>query len=100
MTDEYRKLSETEIQQELQRLKEWKVVDNKLHRSFEFDTFVQAFGFMTKIALEAEKINHHPEWSNVYNHVKINLVTHDLGGAISTYDVKLASTIDKLYNDK
>ncbi|MGC2597747.1 MAG: 4a-hydroxytetrahydrobiopterin dehydratase, partial [Nitrososphaeraceae archaeon] len=59
----------------------------------------QAFGFMTKIALEAEKMNHHPEWFNVYNRVKIELMTHDLGG-ISTYDIKLADTINILYEDK
>ena len=56
----------------------------------------QAFSFMTKVALEAEKMNHHPEWFNVYNRLDINLVTHDLNG-ISTYDIKLARTINQLY---
>ena len=54
---------------------------------------------MTKVAMEAEKMNHHPEWFNVYDRVKIELMTHDLGG-ISTYDIKLADTINKLYQDK
>jgi len=53
---------------------------------------------MTKVAMEAEKMNHHPDWFNVYNRVKIELVTHDLGG-ISTYDIKFADTINKLYED-
>jgi 4a-hydroxytetrahydrobiopterin dehydratase len=57
---------------------------------------VNAFGFMTKVALEAEKMNHHPEWMNVYNRIEINLITHDLDG-ISTFDVKLAGLINNLY---
>jgi 4a-hydroxytetrahydrobiopterin dehydratase len=98
MSDEdYKKLSDTEIDHELSKLKTWKVVNSKLNRVFEFDSFVQAFGFMTKVALEAEKMNHHPEWFNVYNMVRIDLVTHDVGGAISNYDIKLAATINKIY---
>ncbi|MGI0033106.1 MAG: 4a-hydroxytetrahydrobiopterin dehydratase, partial [Nitrososphaeraceae archaeon] len=62
-------------------------------KSFKFSNFIEAFGFMTRIALEAEKINHHPEWSNVYNSVTINLSTHDVGG-ITDYDIKLAKIID------
>ena len=57
---------------------------------------MNAFGFMTKVALEAEKMNHHPEWMNVYNRIEINLITHDLDG-ISTFDVKLAGLINNLY---
>lgn len=93
--EDYSKLSEKEIQQEVARLDGWKVVNGKVNKSFEFDNFVQAFGFMTRVAMEAEKMNHHPEWFNVYNRVRIDLVTHDVSG-ISNYDIKLAKTIDSL----
>ena len=95
--DEYRKLSQQEIELEVGKIHGWKVVDGKLKRTFEFENFVQAFGFMTQVAIEAEKINHHPEWFNVYNRLEINLVTHDVNG-ISNYDFKLAGTINHLYN--
>ena len=93
--DDYRKLSEKEIHQEVGRLDGWKVVGGKVNKTFEFGDFVQAFGFMTRVAMEAEKMNHHPEWFNVYNRVRIDLVTHDVSG-ISNYDIKLAKTIDKV----
>lgn len=96
--DEYRKLSEIEIEKEVAELDRWKLVSGKLNRIFQFQNFVQAFGFMTRVALEAEKMNHHPEWFNVYNRVEISLVTHDLNG-VSTYDVKLAHIINKLFLD-
>ncbi|HET7147290.1 MAG TPA: 4a-hydroxytetrahydrobiopterin dehydratase [Candidatus Nitrosopolaris sp.] len=94
--NEYRKLSEAEIKNELGKLDGWKVVSGKLSRNLQFENFVQAFGFMTKVALEAEKMNHHPEWCNVFNRLDINLVTHDLNG-ISSYDIKLAHIINQLY---
>ena len=93
--DEYRKLSGDEIRDALSKLKDWKLVDGKLNITLHFENFVQAFSFMTSIALEAEKMNHHPEWSNVYNKVEISLITHDLNG-LSTYDFRLATKIDKL----
>ena len=93
--DEYRKLSEDEIKNALSKLTGWKLVDGKLNISLHFENFIQAFSFMTSIALEAEKMNHHPEWSNVYNQIEISLITHDLNG-VSTYDIKLASIINKL----
>ena len=93
--EDYSKLSEKEIQQQVAGLDGWKVVNGKINKSFEFDNFVQAFGFMTRVAMEAEKMNHHPEWFNVYNRVRIDLVTHDVSG-ISNYDIKLAKTIDSL----
>lgn len=93
--DDYRKLSEEEIQQEIGKLNGWKLVDGKVNKTFEFNDFVQAFGFMTRVAMEAEKMNHHPEWFNVYNRVRIDLVTHDVSG-ISNYDIKLAKTIDNI----
>lgn len=93
--DEYRKLSEEEVKDALSKLTGWKLVDGKLNLALHFENFIQAFSFMTSIALEAEKMNHHPEWSNVYNQVEISLITHDLSG-ISTYDIKLANIINKL----
>lgn len=74
----------------------WKEEDNKLKRNFEFKNFVDAFAFITKVALEAEKMNHHPEWKNVYNKVEITLTTHDKGNTITEKDRELANTIDKL----
>ncbi len=96
MSDEgYQKLSEKEMTQQVAKLDGWKVVNGKVNKTFKFDDFVQAFGFMTKVAMEAEKMNHHPEWFNVYSTVRIDLVTHDVGG-ISNYDIKLAETIDRI----
>ena len=74
----------------------WKEEDNKLTQTFKFENFVDAFGFMTKVALIAEKINHHPEWKNVYNKVEITLSTHDKGNTITDKDRKLAKAIDEL----
>jgi 4a-hydroxytetrahydrobiopterin dehydratase len=96
---EYKKLSDEEIKREMDKNPYWRVENGKLNRTLEFDNFVQAFGFMTEVAIEAEKIDHHPEWFNVYNRIKIELVTHDVNG-ISNYDFKLASIINKLYNRK
>lgn len=67
--------------------------DGKLHRSLVFPDFAAAFGFMSEIAVHAEKANHHPEWSNVYNQVEVDLITHDAGG-ITQYDLALAALID------
>ena len=74
------------------------VIDNKtIKKEFKFDNFIDAFGFMSKVALLSEKMDHHPDWQNTYNKVKINLTTHDKGG-ITTNDIKLAESIDKLIN--
>ena len=73
----------------------WNIKEGKLHREFTFPDFILAFGFMTKVAMLAEKANHHPEWSNVYNRVVINLTTHEAGG-ISKRDFELAQEISKL----
>ncbi len=88
-------LSEDEIQVALKELSGWSIKDEKLHKVFVFKNFIEAFGFMTKVALQAEKLNHHPEWSNVYKTVTINLTTHDLQ-ALSDLDLKLAKQIDRL----
>lgn len=74
----------------------WAEKDNKLVREFKFKDFVEAFGFMAKVAIEAEKMNHHPNWSNVYNTVIIELTTHDAGNTVTEKDRKLAAKIDKL----
>ncbi len=74
----------------------WKEEDNKLTRSFEFNDFIEAFGFMTKVAIVAEKMDHHPFWTNVYNKVTIELNTHDKGDIVTERDHKLAEAIDKL----
>ena len=73
----------------------WEIKDGKLYREFKFKSFVSAFGFMTQVAILAERANHHPEWSNVYNKVEIYLTTHEAKG-ISKRDFELAEEIGKL----
>jgi 4a-hydroxytetrahydrobiopterin dehydratase len=90
----YKKLSGNELDEAVRAMNGWELKDGKLQKSFRFSNFIEAFSFMTRIALEAEKINHHPEWSNVYNTVTIKLSTHDTGG-ITDYDIKLANIINK-----
>ena len=72
----------------------WKEADNKLYRKFEFKNFSEAFAFMTRVALAAEKMDHHPTWTNVYNTVEIWLNTHDAGDMVTEKDHKLAKKID------
>lgn len=76
----------------------WQEQDNKLYKKFQFNNFSEAFAFMTRVAIEAEKANHHPYWSNVWNTVEIWLNTHDAGNIVTEKDHALASTIDTLYN--
>ncbi len=83
------------VTQRLGELPEWSLREEKLFRQFTFDNFVQAFGFMGQVALLAEKMDHHPEWCNVYNRVEISLTTHDAKG-ISERDFKLAAAIDQI----
>ncbi len=90
-----KKLSDAEIQKNLDQLNGWTVEDGKLHKEFQFDTFVTAFGFMAQLALVAESMNHHPEWFNVYNRVTIDLMTHDAGG-ISELDFQWAKQADSI----
>ncbi|MCV0431713.1 4a-hydroxytetrahydrobiopterin dehydratase [Nitrosopumilus sp.] len=89
------RLSQADIEAELQKLPGWSVVNEKLHKEFEFESFNQAFGFMTRSAMEIEKMNHHPEWFNVYNRIIIDLTTHDAGG-ITKNDVNLARILNSL----
>lgn len=74
----------------------WKEENNKLYQKFQFKDFSEAFAFMTRIALAAEKMDHHPEWKNVYNTVEVWLSTHDAGDVVTEKDKKLAALIDKL----
>lgn len=88
-------MMDKKITEAIDLLTEWKIVNDKLNRVFEFDNFVDAFAFMTKIAIVAEKMDHHPELFNVYNRVVIDLTTHDAGG-IGALDIELAKKIDAL----
>ncbi len=74
----------------------WKEENNRLAKTFKFKDFVEAFGFMTRVALVAEKMNHHPTWTNTWNTVSIELSTHDAGDVVTERDRKLADAIDKL----
>ncbi|MGQ0376252.1 MAG: 4a-hydroxytetrahydrobiopterin dehydratase [Nitrososphaerota archaeon] len=89
------KLSDDQIKEKLKELQGWQLVNGKLHKEFQFKDFNQAFGFMTRAALHAEKMDHHPEWFNVYNKLKVDLMTHDAGG-ITENDVKLAKILNSL----
>jgi 4a-hydroxytetrahydrobiopterin dehydratase len=89
------RLSEDELAHALSELPSWSLAAGKLHREYRFIDFSAAFGFMTRVALAAERMNHHPEWSNVWNRVVVELVTHDSGG-ITASDVALAKKMDEI----
>ncbi len=89
------KLSSEKISEELKNLPGWSVKDEKLHKDFEFGDFNEAFGFMTRAAMHIEKMNHHPEWFNVYNKLTVDLMTHDAGG-ITENDIQLAKILNSL----
>lgn len=76
----------------------WKEENNQLQRSFEFRNFVEAFAFMTKVGFAAEKMGHHPNWTNVYNKVHIKLCTHDANDTITEKDIQLSKEIDAIFN--
>ncbi len=99
MEEDYIRLDDEQIGVNLARLRGWRLENGKLTRTFVFRDFNEAFGFMTRVALEAERLNHHPEWFNVYNRVRIDLITHDVNG-ISNYDFKLAESINRIYGDE
>ena len=90
-----KKLTDAQIQENLAQVDGWTIENGKLHKEFQFDNFVSAFGFMTQLALVAESLNHHPEWFNVYNRVAIDLTTHDAGG-ISDLDFQWAKQADAI----
>ena len=89
------KLSEEQIKKELANLPGWSILNGKLHKDFVFKDFIEAFGFMSRAALHIEKMNHHPEWFNVYNKIKVDLTTHDAGG-ITQNDINLARILNSL----
>jgi 4a-hydroxytetrahydrobiopterin dehydratase len=89
------RLSQIDIDEQLKDLPGWSIVNEKLHKEFQFESFNQAFGFMTRAAMEIEKMNHHPEWFNVYNRITIELTTHDAGG-ITKNDINLARILNSL----
>lgn len=89
------KLSPNELDAALSQLNGWSLQQDKLHRLFQFNSFVEAFGFMASVALVAESMGHHPEWFNVYNRVTVDLTTHDAGG-ITQKDVELAQKMNEL----
>ena len=95
-----KKISSSEINTQLKTLNQhcippWCIQDEKLHKTFKFNNFISAFGFMSQVAILAEKANHHPEWFNVYNRVEISLSTHEADG-ISTRDFDLAQAIETM----
>jgi len=89
------KLSDEQIQAELNGLNGWSVVNGKLHKEFEFLDFNETFGFMARASMHIEKMNHHPEWFNVYNKLIIDLMTHDASG-ITENDINLAKILNSL----
>jgi 4a-hydroxytetrahydrobiopterin dehydratase len=93
-----RTLTDEEIATELANLPGWAVKEGKLHKQFKFKSFAQALGWMVSVGIYADKMDHHPEWSNVYNRVTVSLVTHDLDNSISSWDVDLAKQMERLAN--
>jgi 4a-hydroxytetrahydrobiopterin dehydratase len=90
------RLTENEVQQQLQQTKGWTLANGKLHKAYECKDFVDAFGKITQVALVAESMNHHPEWFNVWNKVVIDLNTHSVQG-ISSLDFQLAAKINEIF---
>lgn len=89
------KLTAAEIETALESLPGWSVAAGKLHKEYQFPNFIQAFGFMATSAIGIEKMDHHPEWFNVYNRVSVDLTTHDSGG-ITRKDVELARLLESV----
>lgn len=89
------RLSPDALKAELKSLDGWSIKNEKLHKEFEFRDFNQAFGFMSRAAMHCEKMNHHPEWFNVYNKLTVDLTTHDAGG-ITQNDINLAKILNSL----
>jgi 4a-hydroxytetrahydrobiopterin dehydratase len=91
------RLTAEEITNALSHLSGWTEVEGKLHKKFKFPNFVEAMGWMVRVGIEAEKLGHHPIWTNIYNTVDVDLLTYDLGHVISNLDVALAEKMDELY---
>jgi len=91
-------LSKNEIETRLLRLPDWEYYDNALHAEFEFENFKDCFSAMSRIAFECEALNHHPDWSNIYNTLNISLSTHDAGG-VTEKDFKLAQAIESIVEE-
>nr|WP_298997912.1 4a-hydroxytetrahydrobiopterin dehydratase [uncultured Allomuricauda sp.] len=91
------KLTSSQIEEQLKNLNGWSHENGSIVKTFQFSDFKEAFSVMTRIAFEAEKVNHHPEWENVYNRLTIKLNTHDAGG-ITAYDFDLAKIIESIIN--
>ena len=96
-----KRLASQEIRQELAKLGGWELADGDkaIRRRFRFKNFSEAFGFMSRAALAAEKLDHHPDWSNIYNRVEVVLTTHDAGG-LTELDFKLAAAMDRLAGEQ
>lgn len=92
-----KKLTKAEVEQELDGLPGWRLVDEQLVRKFEFSDFIEAFAFMTELAIISERLNHHPEWTNVYNKLTVRLSTHDIGG-LSEKDLEWAIECNQRFN--
>jgi 4a-hydroxytetrahydrobiopterin dehydratase len=88
-------VTEEEVNEALEFLPGWEVRDGRLHKSYKFGSFAQAIGWMVSVSIYADKLDHHPDWSNSYNKVSVDLMTHDLG-ALSTYDLDLAAKMEQL----
>jgi 4a-hydroxytetrahydrobiopterin dehydratase len=89
-------LSSSDVSQALQKLPGWKQDGDALAKEFKFGSFKEAMSFMVRVGFEAESMDHHPDWSNVYNRVAIRLNTHDAGGKITAKDVELAKKIEEI----
>ena len=94
------KLNEADLQNALANLPGWIVKEGNLHKEYNFTSFGEAIGWMVSVAIYAEKIEHHPTWLNIYNLVRVDLVTHDLGNVISNLDVELAHQMNQLAEKK
>jgi len=98
MTEPRDRFDDAGITRRLEALNGWRRVGNAIERQFEFADFAEAFGFMASVAVAAERLNHHPDWSNTYNRVEIRLSSHDAGG-LTERDFRLAQRIDELYGE-
>ena len=89
-------LSQEEISAAVSELPGWEMVAGKLHKTYKFPSFARAMGWMMSVAIHADKMDHHPEWCNVYNRVTVDLATHDLGNVVSNLDIDLAHKMEMM----